>query len=1185
MEVPDQEVREEQPVAIARSVPVKGSRLLVISPPCVARTGLLIRQVSAEARSGSSTMMLDFSGNEGAMLALSIQDCRTVLIDADARSAVFPLGGWNLLPDDVRETVQRMLRSWLLPDGRVGHGMDLIRAAEALASLPLSLPRTTLYSWKRFLLDKTYRRRLPAALKQQGVDPTPIMLARPGTALGATLSDRIDKILGHDDTLDRVFPYPEPALLVETSRKPELRIVRLPAPAGEGDRSKFAILGYLQVLTSLAVRPPPRSGVRECHVQRLIVVDPPQQVQEVLRLLPRVAGNQVRVSIVCTPERCSGIDHHAFFDPPTLVMNHRTPPAVISRLAFVEVDAAKKQLSRLHSGRWLYVPQQGNPVERWCGTEMTKALPRPSPLKLGNAEERGRSRFLVDRAVVVANRRRVERAAASRQRRGETAELVSRTLATDRLATAWRNVRRNAGGPGIDRVTVESFDERWQEELRALSRDVLRGRYSPQPYLRFWVKKPSGGERPLGVASIRDRVLMAAAADALSTVLEPHFSDLSYGYRPGRGAQRAVIRIATSGKLRDGWAVIADIAAFFDTVDHKLLLSMLREHVSDEAFVRLVAMWIGNTVVDDGNSHKTRLGVPQGSPISPVLSNLYLTPLDRWMERRGLTYARYADDFVIICSSETEARRVTADLEEMLSASLRLSLKPAKTLFVACHEGFDFLGFRLSSAGIAINPSRVQRAQDTMDAHLDVGRDLEIDEMISDLDAFVRGYRAYFDLGLRGPEGQLAKLEVYRRERLEVLSRARKADLAVLLARTERFTVERGGPPPGSYGNEPKPEPASPPELPEPSRIETSLGSVPRNRRAVRERQRAVEKPATVCAGGHLTVFGHGAYLGLEGDRIVIRRKTKLLFEAPLGEIRSVHTQCFGLVASTPVLEALVTKGIPVLFSTPGTTPWGLLRSPAAPGPAPVLDAQLRAYGSKTSLEVAAELVSAKLHNQDRMLRYLAKYKARRTSQVGISLREAADRIRKSAYRLPNVPDQSTDVDAGRRVIFSIEGRAGAQYWGAIKAVLGDAFPGRTGRGATDPINMALNYGYGILYSAIWAALLKAHLDPGIGLLHASPGDRGSLVFDLIEPFRVPVVDRPVFAILNRGMKILPNKDGQLRLSTRRHIAQVVSDALSRATPWSGKEMPLSDHINDHAVLLRDWLVGGTPFRALRIRW
>ena len=1171
-----------QPIPIARGVPAKAHSLLCVAPPSVARTGLLLRQVSAEARGKASTLMLDYSSTEGEMIAGGIQACPTVLIDADARSSVFPLGSWDGLPDDVSAQLRQVYVSWLLPDGRVGHGRDMIDAAEALASLPFVLPRTSLYAWRRFFADRGYRRSVQRALRARGIDPRPLQLARPGTGLARALIQRIDGLLGHDDNLDRVFPYAEPGPLTAPARKPELRVVRS-ASAAADPKHRMATLVFTQVLAALAALPSGRVADSRGAVRRLVVVEPPPGVQELLGLIPKTIDGKVRVTVMVSPDNLASAPLGAASTSlPSIAFDRAGGYRTLAKVTGLSHDAARKAMQQHKGPRWVYVPQDGYPPERWCGVQTTTALPRPDPRYLASARRRG-ERYLVPRFKVIGERRRLERASEGRERRRSTEDVLERVLAPDRLASAWRTVRRNGGGPGIDKVTVDAFSQRWQVELDKLRAQVMSGKYAPQPYLRHWAKKASGGERPIGVAVVRDRVLMTSAAESLSSMLEPTFSDLSFAYRPGRGAQRAVLRVATAERLKDGWAVIADISSFFDSVDHKLLMAMLREHVADDRFLRLVRSWLGNAVIDQGKSVRPRKGVPQGSPASPVLSNLYLTPLDRWAERRGLTYARYADDFVIVARSEEEARKLTEDLRELLDATLRLSLKANKTQFVACSDGFDFLGFNLSSEATRIAEARIADAEAVLAEVLNPDRGEEIAVVVEELDAYVRGFRGYFSLGLPGPARQLQHLELRRRVQLEVFAQARSTDLALLLASTERFVTGPSPTIPGAYGTEHDNRDEPPPERPEIPIVPTSMAAVKRTRRAVRQRTRDAGRPVAISADGHISVFGNGADRTLEGERLVLRRKTKLLFEAPIAEVKSVHTYCFGLVISTPVMERLAASGVPILFSSPGGPPWGLLRGPAAPAPADVLAAQLSAHQGSLSVEVSQELIGAKLLNQDRMLRYLAKYKGRRTTPVGSTLRDAAEQIRRSAEALSDIGTE--DVAGARRRIFATEGRAGALYWGALKPVLGDRFPGRTGRGAKDPVNMALNYGYAILYSAVWAAVLRANLDPGIGLLHASVGDRGSLVFDLIEPFRVPAVDKPLLGWLNRGTKVRPNKQGVLRTATRVQIAELVSDALKRPTPWGGQKRPLSAHLDDHAVRLRDWLQGGPPLQALRIRW
>lgn len=345
---------------------------------------------------------------------------------------------------------------------------------------------------------------------------------------------------------------------------------------------------------------------------------------------------------------------------------------------------------------------------------------------------------------------------------------------------------------------------------------------------------------------------------------------------------------------------------------------------------------------------------------------------------------------------------------------------------------------------------------------------------------------------------------------------------------------------------------------------------------------RAGHRPAAVNAAGHIGIFGYGAVASLEQDRMVLRRKRNVVFEAPIEAMRTLQVDSYGIVVTTPLLERLAEHDVPLLFARHGERPWAVLRPLTARGPGDLLGSQVAARGGPLAILVAQELIGAKLANQERLLRYYAKYSRRRMTPAGILLCEGAESIASLSEALSEVENE--DIEAARRKVFSVEGRSGAAYWSALRAVLKEDFR-RIGRGAIDPINAALNYGYGILYAAVWGAIGRAGLEPGIGMLHASPGDRGALAFDLVEPFRVPVVDRPVIGLVSRGKVLKLNTDRHLTAGARRHVAAAVGQALDRKVPWDGSEQSLAGHIEEHARSLAVWLQGGQPLRALRIRW
>lgn len=1168
------------PEARIRGAPLLASAALVVADPGVPRTTYLLRLVSAEMRNRSSVLLADFGGAEGEVLAGTLRAGQTILIDADARDGVFPLGGFHALGKEAREAAGEVLAEWFRPHGHLAESNDVRAALGLFARLPILLPRSGLYLWRRYIIDRPFRRDCIRALQREGVDPSPLLAAHPGTMLWRVLVERADKVLGHDDTIDRIFPVARPEALVEASEDPELRIVQCQSPwSPRSDR--YRTLLWLHLLTALAVRPGRRKDDRS-PVERFVLVDPPRPLWQTAKLLAAHGETGLRVTLVTADVEPDAPPERWFGRAPAVIFQRSSGWKRLGLWGDLTSSDARRLHAREAGSTLLYVNQRGAPIDRWCTLDPQSHMPEFLPEALVGARRLARSRFLIERATVVENRRRIEAHAERVRHRAGTNDLLDRAIRIDRLTAAWRRTHRNKGVPGVDRVSVELFSERWQERLSSLQGEVRAVRYRPQPYLRVLAEKESGGQRPMSIPSVIDRVLMGAAADVLSGVLEPHFSDRSFAYRPGRSARGAVSELLASTRIAGGWAIIADIASYFDSIDHRLLLGMLREHVADEAFLRLITSWITNMVLDGGQQVRPRRGVPQGAPISPILANLYLTPLDRWMESRGLDYVRYADDFIALCDSEVQARKITAALEEFLARELDLSVKPSKTSFVQVAEGFEFLGFAIEQLGARIPETRLVEARRSVALALK-GEGIE-SRVLTDLDAYVRGFRNYFDLGVPRITEQLEMLEADRRQQLVAWARARRLDLSLVIDRSERFVVETAPSAfPGAYAQE------------QPARTEeeaagmqpvvaqaTSLAEVDRRPAAVRARV-AAGRPAAVNAGGHLEIFGFGALASLEEERLVLRRKQELIFEAPLGALRTIQVDSYGMVLTTPLLEKLAEHDIPVLFTRHGERPWAVLRPLLARSSVDLLRAQVAAQAGALGIEVAKELVAAKLVNQERLLRYYAKYKRRRSTPSGQSLRDSADRIARIADELSD--DSLAEPDAARRKIFSIEGRAAGAYWAGLREVLGTQFPGRVGQRATDPVNVALNYGYGILYAATWGAIARAGLEPGIGMLHASPGDRGALVFDLVEPFRVPAVDRPVAGLISRGRIIKLNTDGHLTASARSHIAGAVGRALHEPVPWGGVERPLSDHMERQARDLAIWLQGGKPMRALRIRW
>ena len=274
-----------------------------------------------------------------------------------------------------------------------------------------------------------------------------------------------------------------------------------------------------------------------------------------------------------------------------------------------------------------------------------------------------------------------------------SSRLLALVCAMDNLNEAFLDVRANRGAAGSDRVTITAFDRRRAEQLLALQTHLLDGSYRPRPLRRVPIPKKDGSLRVLRIPAVRDRVAQQAVLRVIAPLWEREFESCSFAYRHGRSVRSAVAAI---GRARDRgyeWVLEADIEHFFDEVDHELVMARFRELVADDAVARLVESWV--TVPDDG-ADPTRAvsprGLPQGSCISPLLSNVFLDEFDEQMLALGHHLVRYADDFVVVCGSQREARAAQADTERLLGQS-GLRLKSEKTHVTSFTEGFRFLGY------------------------------------------------------------------------------------------------------------------------------------------------------------------------------------------------------------------------------------------------------------------------------------------------------------------------------------------------------------------------------------------------------------------------------------------------------------------------------------------------------------
>ena len=271
-------------------------------------------------------------------------------------------------------------------------------------------------------------------------------------------------------------------------------------------------------------------------------------------------------------------------------------------------------------------------------------------------------------------------------------ELIEWILQDENINKAIKSVKKNKGAYGIDKMSVEELDGYFATHREEIKSQIRDGKYKPTPVRRVYIPKSNGKKRPLGIPTVVDRVVQQATAQVLSLGYDKYFSEHNYGFRPGRSCQQAIEEALVY--LNEGyeWVIDLDIEKYFDTVNHDKLISILRERINDAKTLRLVRQFLQAGVMENGLISPSKEGVPQGGPLSPILSNVYLDKLDQELEARGLHFVRYADDCNIFVKSEMAADRVMKSVTSWLERKLRLKVSATKTKVVRPTKS-NFLGF------------------------------------------------------------------------------------------------------------------------------------------------------------------------------------------------------------------------------------------------------------------------------------------------------------------------------------------------------------------------------------------------------------------------------------------------------------------------------------------------------------
>lgn len=353
---------------------------------------------------------------------------------------------------------------------------------------------------------------------------------------------------------------------------------------------------------------------------------------------------------------------------------------------------------------------------------------------------------------------------------GKWFSLMDKVYAPKTLALAWEKVQANKGAAGVDGQSVERFAAQAEIYLSELREALRQGTYRADAVKRVEIPKGDGQTRPLGIPTVKDRIVQTALKLVIEPIFEVQFLATSYGFRPGRGCKDALREV--DEWLKEGYVYVvdADLKGYFDSIPHDKLMQRLEASISDGRVLELIKGWLKQDILKGLERWTPTGGTPQGAVISPLLANLYLHPLDLRMMARGYRMVRYADDFVILCRSKEEAEAALMEIRAWVEAN-GLTLHPDKTHVGDCRqtgEGFDFLGYRFEAGRRGVRKKSLQRLKDNIRSKTGRSRGDSLKSIIADLNPMLRGWFGYFK---HAHPSTFRKLDGFLRRRLRALLR------------------------------------------------------------------------------------------------------------------------------------------------------------------------------------------------------------------------------------------------------------------------------------------------------------------------------------------------------------------------------------------------------------------------------
>jgi len=686
------------------------------------------------------------------------------------------------------------------------------------------------------------------------------------------------------------------------------------------------------------------------------------------------------------------------------------------------------------------------------------------------------------------------------------------------------------------------------KDVELVQKEVQEGKFfESSPKQSFFIPKSDGAFRQITLSSTKTKVIQRVLVNELGYAME--FSDRSYAFRRGKSPFKAVSRVRDALK-RYSYVAKADIQSFFDSIDHDILIQKLSQIITDKKIVHLIAYYMSQGALQKSVWVDKSEGIYQGDVLSPLLSNIYLNDFDFYLEGKGIMFVRYADDMLFFAKDKEEASHVRKLATEYLS-KLKLKFNLKKTYLSDLDKGFEYLGIFFVGNQLSIDTVRLARKIEKLKKET---QKLTLADAIEKLNQKVVGFKNYY-AKLIDDDSQLKLLQdalddvlvekiLHAKQKKTVTS---KMQIRVLLEPMKSYTVVHHRHWVDSLISQAY------------ARLALKTPLVSAQKRVAHEKRAYLQHQ---IKSSEIVVSEVGAFLGFSQGKIKVKVKGKIVMESPINRIKRILLLNKLCSVSAYLIYECAKRKIDIDFIH-RELPYAMLTYHHHVSPALHM-VQLRNYFSPRSLELAKEVVHTKSRNQINLIKYLNR---RRKNPF---LKEKIDNMQKLYLRIKTAKEKKS--------LMGIEGSISVQYWAAFGEVLGiDGFI-RTHQNSKDELNQALNYGYAILYNRVQSALIHEGLNLYYPLYHSVQSNKPTLVYDMVEAFRQPVVDREILALLNRG-QTLTQSNGRLSKDSIKLIVQNIQERLATPAPSRYGKSALYNIIGFQMNHLKRAMLDGTTYK------